>query len=129
MHLVSLTLHFRKRIYPTDTFSPPTLSVEIWTPLLHQLRDFHPDLPNVLCSCIVSYLTGSNSERRGDPTFAACLARWAMWSVAAWDSDGLDNGDNLRRDLVTSLMQALGHGLIEDDEPMVEQVSNFTFLV
>ena len=51
-----------------------------------------------------------------------------MWSVEAWDSDGLDN-DNLRRDLVTSLMQALGHGLIEDDEPMVEQVSNFTFLV
>ena len=77
----------------------------------------------------MSYLTGSNSERRGDPTFAACLARWAMWSVAAWDSDGLDNGNNLRRDLVTSLMQALGHGLIEDDEPMVEQVSNFTFLV
>ena len=45
-----------------------------------------------------------------------------MWSVEAWDSD---DGDDLRRDLVTSLMQALGHGLIEDDEPMQEQVSSF----
>ena len=77
----------------------------------------------------MSYLTGNNSEKRGGPTFAACLARWAMWSVEAWDSDCLENGDDLRRDLVTSLMQALGHGLSEGDEPMLEQVSTFSFLV
>ena len=52
-----------------------------------------------------------------------------MWSVEAWDSDCLENGDDLRRDLVTSLMQALGHGLSEGDEPMLEQVSTFSFLV
>ena len=54
-----------------------------------------------------------------------CLARWAMWSVEAWDSDDLNN---LKRDVVTTLMQALGHGLSENENPMPELVSGFPFL-
>lgn len=79
----------------------------------------------MLCSCIVSYLTSSNPERRGDPTFTACLARWAMWTVEAWDSNDLNN---LRRDIVVTLMQALSRGLSENEEPMLELVSGFPFL-
>jgi len=59
----------KKRIYSADAFSPPNSSVQIWSPLLHQLHGFHPDLPHVLCNCIVSYLTSSKPDRTGDPTF------------------------------------------------------------
>lgn len=48
-----------------------------------------------------------------------------MWTVEAWDSNDLNN---LRRDIVVTLMQALSRGLSENEEPMLELVSGFPFL-
>ncbi|KAF8634422.1 hypothetical protein AX15_000873 [Amanita polypyramis BW_CC] len=107
----------RKRTYPANKYSPSELSVQIWSPLLHHLCRFHSDLPAVLCGRIVSRLT---SEEKGDPIFAACLARWAMWSIETWNTDGRKDGYDLRKGVVVSLMQAIGHVLSEANSPVNE---------
>ncbi|KAK2461696.1 hypothetical protein APHAL10511_006159 [Amanita phalloides] len=109
-----IPLSKKKRICPADTFSPPILSVQIWSPLLYHLQGFHPDLPIVFCSNMISYLTSSD-----DSTFKACLARWIMWSVKTW-GPGEKDDDELKREVVTLLMQALGHGLSDGERPMRE---------
>ena len=108
-----------------DKYSPSELSVQIWSPLLHHLHRFHSDLPSILCSRIVNLLTGNIPEGKGNFTFAACLARWAMWSIEAWSTDARKDGYDLRTDVAMNLMQALGHVLTEGNSPMIEQVSNF----
>ncbi|KAF8640922.1 hypothetical protein AX17_000570 [Amanita inopinata Kibby_2008] len=111
-----IPLSKKKRTYPINAFSPPTISVQIWSPLLHHLCDLHPDLPSVLCGRIVSCLSACHAEdgaEKPDLSFTACLARWAMWSVETWGSDTRGAELDLRREVIINLMQALGHGLMD----------------
>ncbi|KAM6498373.1 Las1-like domain containing protein [Amanita muscaria] len=110
----------KKRLLPADTYAPPTMSVQIWSPLLHSLQKLHPDLPSILCSNIVAYLTGGGTDKV-DSTFAACLARWLFWLVEKWESAGAqEHEQSLKKEVVVTLMQALGHAMSEPHKNVAE---------
>jgi ribosomal biogenesis protein LAS1 len=100
----------KKRIFPVDTFLPPRFSVLLWTPLLSHLQSHHPDLPSVLADHIINLLLsngGPQAElKRDDFSFDMCLARWVFWIIDEW-SDGFD----LKKDVMTTFVTALGPGM------------------
>ncbi|KAF8656385.1 hypothetical protein AX16_002571 [Volvariella volvacea WC 439] len=122
----------KKRVFPVDSFLPPELSVSLWTPLLVQLVEFHPDLPSILVNRICTHLvampspastvTDINESKisQPDPSYDMCLARWAMWCIETWqDLDLADEGDapskedkqnqgGLRKSTILTLFRGLG---------------------
>lgn len=109
---------YRKRIFPSDSFSPPEFSLALWTPLLNNLRFHHPTFPSVLVHRIIGFLLSepstseaqSNEPGRSDISFDMCLARWAFWIVDSWDVDEEDSEIDFTRDVAVTMFTALGPG-------------------
>jgi ribosomal biogenesis protein LAS1 len=123
--LVISFLHFiRKRIYPDDSYSPPQFSVVLWSPLLTHIQSHHPDLRSALVHRIVSRLLSDTTpaadisidrrplaaaeELSPDPSFDICLSRWAWWLVNIWAVSPPDPDNDLRKDIILTLLTALG---------------------
>jgi ribosomal biogenesis protein LAS1 len=85
---------------------------------LQHLHSLHPDFLIVLCDRIISALV-EDDEKKGmvegqtDPSYDMGLARWAMWSIETWEKDDPRTDFELRKEVTTSLMQALGRGIAE----------------
>ncbi|KAJ7101017.1 Las1-like-domain-containing protein [Mycena crocata] len=112
---VLVPLAKKKRTFPSDSFSPPKFSVELWSPLLSELQALHPDFPAVLSSRIVSYLLTDAPQLdmvpiAVDTTFDACLARWAMWTIDNWDAENSESDLDLKKDTIIALITGLGPG-------------------
>jgi ribosomal biogenesis protein LAS1 len=92
--------------------------VRLWWPLLQHLHSCYPDFLIVLCDRIISALV-EEDEKKGlvegqtDPSYDMCLARWATWSIETWEKDDPRTDFELRKEVTTSLMQALGRGAPE----------------
>ncbi|KAJ7596704.1 Las1-like-domain-containing protein [Mycena floridula] len=94
----------KKRVFPTDDFLPPNVSVQLWSPLLHHIQANHPQFPSVLVNRIVVYLLAPQEE--ADSSFDNCLARWVVWIISTFSSD--DASSELKRDTAISLVVGLG---------------------
>ncbi|KAF5356105.1 hypothetical protein D9756_004030 [Leucocoprinus leucothites] len=119
----------KKRVFPEDKFWPPQFSVSLWTPLLKHVQSLHADFAYILCSQIITllFLPGaiidtsvsieekiSGAKPKSDPSYDMCLARWVMWALDTWsnpspDTTETDIDSELQKDVVTVLMQNLGH--------------------
>jgi ribosomal biogenesis protein LAS1 len=103
-----------------DSFSPPNLSVTLWTPLLGHIRSNHPTFPFVLVQRIIILLLSdppdpephSDDLSRPDISFDMCLARWAFWIIDSWEVDEEFEID-FKRDITVTLVNALGPGSTE----------------
>ena len=107
----------RKRIFPTNSFSPPKTSLQLWTPLLLRLQSRHSDLPSTLINRIVSHLlpdrrlldgNATIGTSRRDDSFDMCIARWAWWIVQSWNVVDDETDFNLKKDTIIMLITALG---------------------
>ncbi|KZT06264.1 Las1-domain-containing protein [Laetiporus sulphureus 93-53] len=124
----------RKRVLPSNTFSPSPSLLQIWTPLLTHLHILHPTLPSVLVFRILSHLTSGSSDRPSNDfgaetvslvvddgklhiSYDRCLAAWANWAVDTYADKATENeeGDDeedepaLRRaGVVAKLIISLG---------------------
>lgn len=102
----------RKRAFPSESFSPPRSSIEIWSHLLGHLQSRHRMFSAVLISRIIGYLshtdTSSDEGSRPDVSAEMCLARWAFWIVNFSENN---SETDLRRDVVVALLNSLGPGL------------------
>jgi ribosomal biogenesis protein LAS1 len=89
----------------------------------------HPDFLIVLCDRIVSALVEDSGAKRSDAegprdhSYEICLARWAMWSIETWEKDDTQTDFDLRKEVTTSLMQALGRGVVESPRNMAAYAS------
>lgn len=112
----------RKRSFPSDSFLPPDVSVQLWSPLLTHIRSLHPDFSTVLINKIVAYLVSDKEtvdadgnftlSDRPDPSFDMCLARWAMWLADAGNAEDSDESDrDSQRVTMMSVITALGPGI------------------
>lgn len=114
----------QKRTFPTESFTPPEFSVLLWSPLLQHLHSLHSDFLIVLCDCIVLALVegtdvkSSLVEGQPDHSYDMCLARWAMWSIETWERDDSRTDFDLRKEVTTNLMQALGRSVVESPRSM-----------
>jgi ribosomal biogenesis protein LAS1 len=104
--VLQLTVLFRKRVFPVESFFPPKCSILIWTPLLAHLQSHHPDLPFVLADHIITHLLSDAPESARDQSFELCLARWAFWIIEAWSFD--DAELDLKKDVTATFVTALG---------------------
>ncbi|KAJ7770825.1 Las1-like-domain-containing protein [Mycena maculata] len=103
----------KKRVFPSESFSPPKFSVELWSPLLCDIHALHPDFLLTLSSRIVSYLLADAPQVdvvsiSVDTTYDACLARWAMWTIDTWDVENSESELDLKKDTIISLITGLG---------------------
>ncbi|KAG5646041.1 hypothetical protein DXG03_004464 [Asterophora parasitica] len=105
----------KKRDFSADSFMPPNFSVLLWTPLLQHLQSLHYEFYIVLTERIFLTLLTENVpttvgqiESPRDPSYDACLARWAMWAVEAWEADDSQSEFDLRKEVTVTLMQSLG---------------------
>ncbi|KAF8078240.1 Las1-like-domain-containing protein [Lyophyllum atratum] len=96
----------KKRSFAADSFSPPQFSIMLWDPLLQHVHSLHSDFFAVLAGRIVS--TICRTESQPDPSYDMCLARWALWSIEAWEGDESQVDFDLRKEVTVSLMQSLG---------------------
>jgi ribosomal biogenesis protein LAS1 len=104
-------------MYLDDSFSPSTMSLLLWTPLLEHLQSHHPDLRSALSNRIISRLLEepvpvgrlTPEPAHTDPSFDMCIARWAWWMIESWNVDD-DATTDLKRDVVSTLVIALGPG-------------------
>ncbi|KAF7982009.1 hypothetical protein HWV62_30244 [Athelia sp. TMB] len=108
----------KKRLFPADSFLPPLSSLALWTPLLTQIYSEHPSLPYVLVQRILATMLSapadvSGEDPRPDPSFDMCLARWAFWAIDTWDVDFEESELDIKRDVVVTLVNALGPGSAE----------------
>ncbi|KIY46766.1 Las1-domain-containing protein, partial [Fistulina hepatica ATCC 64428] len=92
----------KKRVPSASSFEPPALAVEIWEGLLRDVQGHHPGFAYVLSSRIVRQLT---SETNDDPSYNACLARWAFWVVHHLRVQDDEDGPG---DLIASLILSMG---------------------
>jgi ribosomal biogenesis protein LAS1 len=106
----------RKRDFPSDQFHPPLFSVQLWAPLLQHIQSLHPGFFCVLANHTVFVLLTDREALVEDPTrlqpdqtYEMCLARWALWSIEAWERENQDPGRNLRKEITSGLIQSLGH--------------------
>ncbi|KAJ4476611.1 Las1-like-domain-containing protein [Lentinula aciculospora] len=101
----------RKRILPSESFSPPETSVRIWTPLLTNIQNLHSDFQLVLVNRALSRLLAACAMNDAplDPSYDAALARWIVWLVERLDSDEALEED-IRVDVVASLLTILEPG-------------------
>ncbi|KAK0465236.1 Las1-like-domain-containing protein [Desarmillaria tabescens] len=110
---ILVPLSKKKRTFPPDLFHPPGFSVQLWTPLLVHLQTAHPDFPSVLVnrilSCLLSEQEGTSTDSKNS-SYHACLARWVKWIIDNWDRDDPDMEVSMRREVVVSLITALGPG-------------------
>ncbi|KAJ7225899.1 Las1-like-domain-containing protein [Mycena pura] len=106
----------KKRVFPTQAFLPPPSAVSVWAPLLTELYTAHADFPVVLAHRIVTHLLADVNATRHDvvpitvdPTYDACLARWALWVLDSLATD-CDVDSESRKDVVAALITGLGPG-------------------
>ncbi|KAG6885721.1 hypothetical protein C0993_010894, partial [Termitomyces sp. T159_Od127] len=103
----------KKRDFPKDSFLPPTYSVQIWTPLLQHLQSIHSDFYSILIGRIVYILLceseDSDEHVQQDFSYDLCIARWAKWIIEALSRSDSATGDDLRKEIVLTLFQSLGH--------------------
>ncbi|TEB39071.1 Las1-domain-containing protein [Coprinellus micaceus] len=108
----------RKRTSP-GSFFPPSQLIAIWAPLLKFIQLQHTDFALLLTTRICSQLVVSElssldlialSEPKLDPTYLACLSRWANWTISSLPDS--DSKDELRKDAVMQLLQELGKAMV-----------------
>ncbi|KAF7971829.1 hypothetical protein HWV62_19837 [Athelia sp. TMB] len=108
----------KKRLFSADSFLPPSSSLTLWTPLLTQIYSEHPSFPYVLVQRILATMLStsadvSGEDTRPDPSFDMCLARWAFWAIDTWDVVFEESELDIKRDVVVTLVNALGPGSAE----------------
>ncbi|KAA1468458.1 Las1-domain-containing protein [Dentipellis sp. KUC8613] len=115
----------RKRAPVKGSLLPNQPSLALWTSLLEHLIAHHPMLPSVLLSRIIAHLTAEQDALPGeetstgttaprphqDPSYDLCLASWAMWLMAARDTEA--NGVPYRDHAFLMLTNGLGPRLTE----------------
>ncbi|KAF5375020.1 hypothetical protein D9758_000099 [Tetrapyrgos nigripes] len=108
----------KKRSFPSDSFSPPNASVEIWTSLLSHVQSLHPDFVSVLVNRLLIRLLNKNTNESdqsvetssNDTSYYIGIARWLNWVVHSLvDESEVPDGD-LKLDTVASLITALEPG-------------------
>jgi hypothetical protein len=128
----------RKRASP-GSFFPPSQLIAIWAPLLKFIQLQHTDFALLLTTRICSQLVVSElssldlialSESKLDPTYLACLSRWANWTISSLPDS--DSKDELRKDAVMQLLQELGKAMVSPKQHKaryVGVVANYCILV
>ncbi|TRM60161.1 Las1-like-domain-containing protein [Schizophyllum amplum] len=95
----------KKRTHEGDAFAPPSLSVAVWRDLLAHVQTLHPSFYAVAALRCTQRISASSNE---DPSYDACLARWAAWFVASAADGQADDDDDVKADVVASLLAGLG---------------------
>lgn len=107
-------------------------SVSLWSPLIKHIQILHIGFAHTICARIVAILLPdpvaappassdpndealSSNEIEHDLSYHMCLARWMVWLVDNGSAVGIDDEMDvlLRRDVIETLMQALGHRFTE----------------
>ncbi|KAK7468619.1 rRNA-processing protein las1 [Stygiomarasmius scandens] len=114
-----VALSKKKRVFPSDSFSPPKSSVEIWTSLLTHVQSLHPIFASILVSrMLVRLLNKSPNESEkvtessnNDSSYCMGIARWLNWVIDTLAVDDSEMPDaDLKLDTVASLITALEPG-------------------
>jgi ribosomal biogenesis protein LAS1 len=116
----SYVFAFRKRVFPSDSFEPPTFSIQIWTPLLEHVQSLHPEFASVLVNRIILTLS-AESDTDYDVSFNLCLARWAMWITVNLGDDAANLDSSQRREAVIALISNISPS--RSDSPWVHTMS------
>ncbi|KAL1663979.1 Las1-like-domain-containing protein [Schizophyllum commune] len=92
----------KKRTHDDEGFAPPALSVAIWRDLLAHVQGLHPSFYALAALRFAQKLVNSTNE---DPSYDACLARWAAWFVSSTDKA---EREDVNADVVAALLIGLG---------------------
>ncbi|THV06102.1 Las1-domain-containing protein [Dendrothele bispora CBS 962.96] len=123
-----IPLSKKKRVFPSDSFSPPKSSVEIWSSLLTHVENLHPEFASILVNRMLIRLLNKSpitkSEKSPEPsnndsTYYVGIARWLNWviDILAIESNEMQDVE-LKLDTVAALIMAL--------EPGSEQITRET---